>query len=127
GRASRPARDRGAMHICSVVEPMKLRILKAPEPPPPKNQTAPQGSSLRKPKTRVLLVDDHPILRKGLAQLINLEADMMVCGEAEDSPKAFELAGSADPDVAVLDVCLKRANGLELVKQLTARPRALPT
>jgi DNA-binding NarL/FixJ family response regulator len=100
---------------------MKLRVVKESEVN--KNQ----GSSLRKPKTRVLLVDDHPILRRGLAQMINLEADMIVCGEAEDSPKAFELAGSANPDVAVIDVCLKGGNGIELVKNLKARFPDLPT
>ena len=83
---------------------MKLRIVKDPEP------ATNQGSSLRKPKTRVLLVDDHPILRRGLAQLINLEADMMVCGEAEDAAKAFDAAGTLKPDVAVIDISLKGGN-----------------
>src|SRR3954469_16475798 len=100
---------------------MKLRVVKESEVN--KNQ----GSSLRKPKTRVLLVDDHPILRRGLAQMINLEADMMVCGEAEDGPRAFELAGTCNPDVAVIDVCLKGGNGIELVKNLKARFPDLPT
>jgi len=99
---------------------MKLRVVKEPEAN--KNQ-----SSLRKPKTRVLLVDDHPILRKGLAQLINLEADMMVCGEAEDGPKAFEAAGTLSPDIAVIDVSLKGGNGIELIKNLKARYPELPT
>jgi DNA-binding NarL/FixJ family response regulator len=72
-------------------------------------------------------VDDHPILRKGLAQLINLEADMMVCGEAEDGPKAFEAAGTLTPDIAVIDVSLKGGNGIELIKNLKARYPDLPT
>src|SRR5947208_220517 len=101
---------------------MKLRVVKEPEKKPENNQ-----SSLRKPKIRVLLVDDHPILRKGLAQLINLEPDMMVCGEAEDGPRAFELAGTCNRDVAVIDVCLKGGNGIELVKNLKARFPDLPT
>src|ERR1044071_5918316 len=100
---------------------MKLRVVKESE------VNKGQGSSLRKAKTRVLLVDDHPILRKGLAQMINLEADMMVCGEAEDGPKAFDLAGTCNPDVAVIDVCLKGGNGIELVKNLKARFPDLPT
>ena len=99
---------------------MKLRIVKEPEAP--KNT-----ASLRKAKIRVLLVDDHPILRKGLAQLINLETDMVVCGEAEDGPKAFELAGTLNPDVAVIDVSLKGSNGIELIKNLKARYPDLPT
>ena len=76
---------------------------------------------LRKPKTRVLLIDDHPVLRKGLAQLINQEADMTVCGEAEDAPKAFEAVSSLLPDVAVVDISLKGGNGIELIKNVKAR------
>ena len=81
----------------------------------------------RKPKTKVLLVDDHPILRAGLGKLINQEADMMVCGEAEDGPRAFELAGTLSPDIAVIDVSLKGSNGIELIKNLKARYPELPT
>lgn len=81
----------------------------------------------RKPKTRVLLVDDHPILRAGLRKLIDQEADMVVCGEAEEGPKAFELAGTLTPDVAVVDISLKGSNGIELIKNLKARYPDLPT
>jgi len=81
----------------------------------------------RKPKTRVLLVDDHPILRAGLGKLINQEADMMICGEAEDGPTAFDLAGTLTPDIAVVDVSLKGSNGIELIKNLKARYPELPT
>ncbi len=81
---------------------------------------------LRKPKTRVLLVDDHPILRRGLAQLINQEADMTVCGEAEDAPKAFEAVSTLQPDVAVFDISLKGGNGIELIKNVKARFPDLP-
>src|SRR5436190_24131361 len=108
---------------------MKLRVVKETEAG--KNPVTPAKSSntstLRKPKIRVLLVDDHPILRKGLAQLINLEADMMVCGEAEDSAKAFDAAGTLTPDIAVIDVSLKGGNGIELIKNLKARYPDLPT
>jgi DNA-binding NarL/FixJ family response regulator len=81
----------------------------------------------RKPKTRVLLVDDHPILRAGLGKLINQEADMMICGEAEDGPTAFDLVGTLTPDIAVVDVSLKGSNGIELIKNLKARYPELPT
>lgn len=80
----------------------------------------------RKPKTKVLLVDDHPVLRRGLSQLINQEPDMMVCGEAEDAPKAFEAVGQLEPDVVVVDVSLKGSNGIELLKNLKARYPSLP-
>src|SRR3954463_9776220 len=108
---------------------MKLRVVKETETG--KNPVTPAKSSntatLRKAKIRVLLVDDHPILRKGLAQLINLEPDMVVCGEAEDGAKAFEAAGTLNPDVAVIDVSLKGSNGIELIKNLKARYPDLPT
>jgi DNA-binding NarL/FixJ family response regulator len=86
-----------------------------------------EPSVARKPKTKVLLVDDHPILRAGLGKLINQEADMMICGEAEDGPTAFDLAGTLNPDIAVIDISLKGSNGIELVKNLKARYPDLPT
>ena len=85
------------------------------------------NSPLRKGKIRVLLVDDHPILRRGLVQLINAEPDLVVCGEAEDAPKAFEAAGVCQPDVAIIDISLKSGNGIELIKNLKARYPDLPT
>jgi DNA-binding NarL/FixJ family response regulator len=76
---------------------------------------------LRKGKIRVLLVDDHPVLRRGLTQMINAESDMLVCGEAEEAGKGFELVGTLNPDVAVIDISLKTGNGIELVKNVKAR------
>ena len=93
----------------------KLNVVETPVKPvddPPVN---------RKPKIKVLLVDDHPILRAGLGRLINQEADMMICGEAEDGPTAFDLVGTLNPDIAVIDISLKGSNGIELVKNLKAR------
>jgi DNA-binding NarL/FixJ family response regulator len=87
----------------------------------PKNQ-----SGIRKAKARVLLVDDHPILRKGLAQMINQEVDLMVCGEAEDASKAFDAFANLQPDVALVDISLKRGNGIELIKNVKARYPDLP-
>ena len=83
-------------------------------------ETKPQPG-IRKGKIRVLLVDDHPVLRKGLAQLINQESDMLVCGEAEEATKAFDAVGTLNPDVGVVDISLKRGNGIELVKNVKAR------
>ena len=95
---------------------------KTPEPEAPANPPV-----NRKPKTKVLLVDDHPILRTGLRRMIDSESDMQVCGEAEDGPKAFELCGTLTPDIAVIDISLKGSNGIELVKNLKARYPELPT
>jgi len=101
-----------------------------PKQNPPKRQEPAEDANPpvnRKPKTRVLLVDDHPILRAGLRKLIDHEPDMMVCGEAEEEPTAFELAGTVQPDVAVIDISLKGSNGIELIKNLKARYPDLPT
>lgn len=81
---------------------------------------------IRKAKTKVLLVDDHPILRAGLAKLINHESDMLVCGECEDAPHGFDAVGQLSPDVVVIDISLKGSNGIELLKNLKARYAELP-
>ena len=77
-------------------------------------------------KSRVFVVDDHPIVRAGLAQLINQEADLHVCGEAADAATAFERIEMLKPDVAVVDLALHGPDGLELVKNLRARQVAVP-
>lgn len=68
--------------------------------------------------TRVLLVEDHPIVRQGLAQLINQEPDLEVCGEAAAVSEAIEVVEATSPDLALIDISLKSSNGLELVKDL---------
>jgi DNA-binding NarL/FixJ family response regulator len=77
-------------------------------------------------KRKVLLVDDHPLLRRGLAQLINQEKDLQVCGEAEDAATALKLAEQSEPDIAVVDITLKDSNGIDLIKDFKIRtPRML--
>ncbi len=72
-------------------------------------------------RSRVFLVDDHPMVREGLANLINQQDDLAVVGEAEDSAGA--VAGIADkqPNIALIDISLKNESGLELVKNLEQR------
>jgi DNA-binding NarL/FixJ family response regulator len=77
-------------------------------------------------KKRVFLVDDHPAMRKGLKDLIGQENDLAVCGEAGDIPSALEGIAKAKPDIAVVDLTLKEASGLDLVKDLKARHASLP-
>ena len=77
-------------------------------------------------KARVLIIDDHAILREGLARLINQEADMVVCGQAEEAPKGFAAVAALKPDVALVDISLKGGNGLELIKNLKASYPKLP-
>jgi DNA-binding NarL/FixJ family response regulator len=72
-------------------------------------------------KHRIFIVDDHPLVREGLANLINEQDDLMVCGEAEDAAQALAGIGMTRPDLALIDISLKTASGLELVKDLGAQ------
>jgi DNA-binding NarL/FixJ family response regulator len=72
-------------------------------------------------KSRVFLVDDHPRVREGLANLINGQNDLIVCGEAEDSAGAISGIAKTRPDVALVDISLKNESGLELVKNLDSQ------
>jgi DNA-binding NarL/FixJ family response regulator len=69
---------------------------------------------------RIMLVDDHPVMREGLAQLINHESDLSVCGQYEDAAQAFSAIGALAPDLAIIDLSLKGSSGLELVKNIRA-------
>jgi DNA-binding NarL/FixJ family response regulator len=71
-------------------------------------------------KTRIFIVDDHPLLRRGLAELINREPDMVFCGEAEDSPSAIKAISQIKPDLVIVDISLKGYNGIELIKNIKA-------
>ncbi|MHC4626488.1 MAG: response regulator transcription factor [Planctomycetota bacterium] len=77
-------------------------------------------------KTRILIVDDHPIVRQGLAELINHEEDFVVCGQAEDYHEALTAVGQCDPDMAVVDISLKETSGLELIKDIHLQHPDLP-
>ena len=77
-------------------------------------------------KKRVFLVDDHPAMRQGLEELINQETDIAVCGQAGDIPAALEGIQKTKPDVAIVDLTLKEASGLDLVKDLKVRFAKLP-
>src|ERR1051325_1987741 len=72
-------------------------------------------------KRRVFIVDDHPLVRDGLANFINQQSDLTVCGEAEDSAGAISGIESTKPDVALIDISLKNESGLELVKTLQSQ------
>jgi DNA-binding NarL/FixJ family response regulator len=78
------------------------------------------------PKTRILVVDDHPIVRERLAELINQESDLCICGEAEDSHSAIKAVQSLDPDLAIVDITLKDTYGIELIRQFKELRPKLP-
>ncbi len=77
-------------------------------------------------RKRVLLVEDHPLTREGLARWINCEPDLEVCAEAGSAPQAISAVEQLKPDVLVTDISLPSGNGLELIKDLQARHPELP-
>ena len=85
-----------------------------------------EQASGRTRKSRALIVDDHPVVRRGLAQLIDREPNLQVCGEAGTVREALQAVADLDPDVVVVDVVLKSGSGIELVKDIKARRPDLP-
>ena len=77
-------------------------------------------------KHRVFVVDDHPIVRQGLALLIDQEPDLEVCGEAEEAESALAAIVAARPDVLLLDISLPGPDGIDLLKAIRATDPALP-
>ncbi len=90
-------------------------------------------SQTRKPRgkkttnnSRIFVVDDHPIVRHGLKQLIEQESDLLVCGDAETPAEALKAISSLKPDLAIVDLSLKEGSGLTLIKDLKVRHPKLP-
>ncbi|HTB13333.1 MAG TPA: response regulator transcription factor [Bryobacteraceae bacterium] len=77
-------------------------------------------------KRRIFLVDDHPIVRQGLALLINRETDLAVCGDAEEASTALRRIEELKPDLVVVDISLNGPDGLDLLKNIRARDPGLP-
>ena len=72
-------------------------------------------------------MDDHPIVRQGLAQLINHEKDLMICGEAANAREAIERLHQMKPEFLIVDICLKDGmDGIELIKTIRTRNTSLP-
>ena len=69
--------------------------------------------------TRLLIVDDHPLVRSGIKALIQLEDDMEVCGEAEDHMEAMSAIDQNQPDLVLVDISLKNSNGLNLLRDIS--------
>jgi DNA-binding NarL/FixJ family response regulator len=90
--------------------------------PTPNNR--PRSSS--KAKTSVLLVDDHPIVRRGIAELINAESDMEVVGEASNMQDALGQMQKLSPSLVIVDVSLEGNNGIELMKNLSSLAPEVP-
>jgi DNA-binding NarL/FixJ family response regulator len=88
------------------------------------NTKASAGTANR--KSKIFVVDDHPIVRQGLGLLINREPDMIVCGAAEETQSALRAIPTLQPDVMVVDISLTGPDGLELVKMIRTRDANLP-
>lgn len=80
----------------------------------------------QKRRLKVLLVEDHPMFREHLGQLINRDLGMAVCGEADNIKDAMRLAGETHPDIAIVDITLRGSSGLEFIKDLKAQEIDLP-
>ena len=74
----------------------------------------------------VLIVDDHPIVREGLTQIINREKDLYVCGEAQTTEETVKLVAKLNPHLVITDISVEGASGLDLIKALKTRYTGLP-
>ena len=89
-------------------------------------ETTKSRSATRAKKKTVFVVDDHPLLRQGLALLINREQDLMVCGEAEEAQTAMTEIAAKKPDILIADISLNGPDGLDLLKNLRTQYPTLP-
>ena len=74
----------------------------------------------RMSKYRILIVDDHPIVRHGLREVISHEPDLEVCAEAAEAPEALQLVKDMSPDLVLIDLSLRSGHGIELIEQIKA-------
>jgi DNA-binding NarL/FixJ family response regulator len=77
-------------------------------------------------KARLVVIDDHPLFRERLCQLINSEPDMAICGQAESAQEAVRLIRETSPSLAIVDITLKASSGLELIKSIKALSIRVP-
>jgi DNA-binding NarL/FixJ family response regulator len=89
-------------------------------------ETTKSQSATRVKKKNVFVVDDHPLLRQGLALLINREPDLTVCGEAEETQAAMRAIAAKKPDILIADISLNGPDGLDLLKTLRTLYPDLP-
>jgi DNA-binding NarL/FixJ family response regulator len=89
-------------------------------------ETTKSQSATRAKKKNVFVVDDHPLLRQGLALLINREPDLTVCGEAEETQAAMRAIAAKKPDILIADISLNGPDGLDLLKTLRTLYPDLP-
>src|SRR5579872_96267 len=86
---------------------------------------AKRPSTASKRTIRVLIVDDHPIVREGLSSLLSQQPDFEICGEAEDVPTALRLISQTRPHVVTIDISLKSGSGLDLIRRINQSDRSV--
>ena len=86
----------------------------------------PAPGKLRSMKSKVFVIEDHPLMRRSLVEAIEREADLTVCGQAEDAVEALAAIVSLRPDIVLTDIQLKSSSGLDLIKSLRAQTPTLP-
>jgi DNA-binding NarL/FixJ family response regulator len=94
----------------------------APSPPPPEPGASPAAPERR----RILVIDDHPFMRAGLAQLIDRQSDMQVCGEAGNPAEAVRELARGRPDLVLTDITMPGRSGLEFIKDLLTTDPKMP-
>ncbi len=77
-------------------------------------------------KSRILIVDDHPLFREGLRQMIDRNPELIVCGEAADATEAMQAIADQNPDLVLVDISLGGASGIDLIKNIKATHDDLP-
>ncbi len=92
----------------------------------PFREDAPERPAAKDTRKRILLVDDHAVVRFGITQLINRQSDLVVCGEEEDASKALDAINTLKPDLVIADISLKDSSGLELMRNINAQHPRLP-
>lgn len=100
---------------------------KHPGKPDPRVSFNRTRDMLAREMTRIFLIDDHPLIRKGLRLTLEAENDFMVCGEASSAEEALEILDQATPDVMVLDISLPGMSGLDFLREVHATRSALRT
>ena len=100
----------------------KTRAARIPAAPP----AAPVAPPARPPRCRILVIDDHPFMRAGLAQLVDRQADMQVCGEAGNPVEAARELARLRPDLVLTDITMPGRSGLEFIKDLQTTDAKLP-
>jgi len=102
------------------------KSMKSNQKTSPSSRKAVPSSPVRKAKYRLVLIDDHPIMREGLARLVSQDVELEVCGQFEDAASALEGIGRIRPDLAMVDISLKGSSGIELLKSVrSAFPEVL--